>query len=235
MKRGLRAHLVLSGLLGLGTLLAAGRPAGAVLPPAGGAPLPPPRVTLISDSVGATLLWHPEARVYLAEGLDLRLEALACRRLAVPGCNANGANPPSALETIRSLGQELGPVVIVDVGYNDPPDEYASGLDPVMQALVDAHVERVVWLTLAEHEDVWAETNVVIRAAVTRWPRLVVDWAPLATENPDWFADSAHLNAAGATGFAHFLRPIVLAALATTPPARQKALPAERNTLGQGR
>jgi hypothetical protein len=212
MNRRLISHPLLSGLLCLAALVAT--PARAALVPAGGAPLPPPRVTMISDSVGATFLWHPEARVYLAEGLDFRLEALACRRLVVPGCPVDGANPPSALDTIRTLGAELGPVVVIVVGYNDPPDEYASGLDKVMQALVDAHVDRVIWVTLAEHEDVWAQNNVVIRDGPTRWPQLVVaDWAPLAAENPDWFDDSAHLNAEGAAGFAHLLRPIILAAL----------------------
>jgi hypothetical protein len=32
----------------------------------------------------------------------------------------------------------------------------------------------------------------------------------VAAENPSWFADLAHLNADGAVGFAHFLRPIIL-------------------------
>ncbi len=219
MKRRLTVHPVLPGLPGLAALLVvvsvtASGPARASLPPVDSAPPPPPRVTMISVSVAATLLWHPDARAYLAEGLDFRLEALACRRLVVPGCYAYGANPPSTLDTIRALGTELGPVVVVDVGYNDPPDEYATGFDPVMQSLVDAHVERVIWVTLNEHEDVWAENNTIVRNAVRRWPQLVVaDWAPLAAANPGWFADLAHLNADGAFGFAHFLRPIVLASL----------------------
>ena len=134
--------------------------------------------------------------------------------LLTSNAGVGGGNPPSALESIRTLGRELGPLAVIDVGYNDPPDEYASGIDSVMQALVDAHVKRVIWVTLAEHEDVWAENNAIIHAAATRWPQLVVaDWAPLAAAHPDWFADSAHLNADGADGFAHFLRPILLAAI----------------------
>ena len=208
-----------SGLVGLAALLtiafATGvRPAWAVFPPIDREPSPPPRVTLISDSVAAALLWHPDARAYLAEGLDFRLEALACRKLIAPGCFAYGGNPPSALETIRTLGTELGPLVVIDVGYNDRPDEYAAGLDMVMQALVDAHVERVIWVTLNEHEDVWVQNNATIRDAPKRWQQLAVaDWAPLAAENPAWFSDLVHLNADGAAGFAHFLRPIILAAL----------------------
>jgi hypothetical protein len=218
LNRRLIPHLVLSSLLGLAALLTTPpSPVEAAFPPPGGGPLPPPRVTMISDSVGAAFLWHPEARVYLAEGLDFRLEALACRRLAVPGCPVDGVNPPSALETIRTVGDGLGRVVIMVVGYNDPPDEYASGLDSVMQALLAAHVERVIWVTLNEHEDPWVENNTIIRAAAQRWPQLVVaDWAPLATEHPDWFDDLAHLNSPGAMGFAHLLRPLILDSLSAT-------------------
>ena len=111
MKRRLLQQPMLSGFFGLAALLViasaiASRSAQAAFPPEPSAPLQPPRVTMISDSVAATLLWHPNARAYLGEGLDFRLEALACRRLAVPGCYAYGSNPPSALETIRTLGTE---------------------------------------------------------------------------------------------------------------------------------
>jgi hypothetical protein len=218
LNRRLIPHPVLSSLVGLATLLTIpSSPVQAAFPPPDGGPLPPPRVTMISDSVGAAFLWHPEARVYLAEGFDFRLEALACRRLTVPGCPVDGVNPPSALETIKTRGDELGRVVIMVVGYNDPPDAYASGFDSVMRALLAAHVERVIWVTLNEHKDVWVENNTIIRAAAQRWPELVVaDWAPLATEHPDWFDDVAHLNAAGAMGFAHLLRPLILDALSAT-------------------
>jgi len=203
----------LAGLVGLVALVAVSS-ARADFAPVDSAPPPPPRVTVISDSVAATLLWHPDARDYLAEGLDLRLQTLACRRLVVPGCPVAGVRPPSALETIQALGSDLGPVVVVDLGYNDLPDEYGSGIDPVMQALVDAHVRHVVWVTLAEHEDVWVQNNALIHAAATRWPELIVaDWAPLAAQHPEWFSDLAHLNEDGAWGFARFLRPILLAAL----------------------
>src|SRR6266487_3895710 len=119
---------LLWGLVGLAALLviavaAATRPARAAFPPIDREPPPPPRVTLISDSSAATLLWHGDARAYLAQELDLRIEALACRKLIAPGCYAYGGNPPSALETIRILGTELGPLVVIDVGYNDGPDE----------------------------------------------------------------------------------------------------------------
>ena len=195
-------------------LAATTRPVPAALEPIDRDPPSPPRVTLISDSVAEALLWHPDARDYLGDGLDLRIEGWACRRLVVPGCFAYGGNAPSTLETIRTLGAELGPVVVIDVGYSDPPDEYAAGFDPVMQALVDAHVQKVIWVTLNEHEDPWVQNNTVIRAGPKRWPQLqVADWAPVAAQNPSWFVDLAHLNGDGLNGFARFLRPIVLGVL----------------------
>jgi hypothetical protein len=188
-----------------------------------------PQVTLITDSVGGVLYWAGAARDEFAQGLDLRLETRACRKLVTEGCWAYGERPPSALDTIRSLGAELGPLVVIDVGYNDRPDEYAADLDTVMQALVAASVQHVIWVTLEETEDPWIANNAAIREAPKRWPQLVVaDWAPVAAANPSWFVDKAHMNYDGAFGFARFLRPIVLATCGTPcappppPPVRPR-------------
>lgn len=165
---------------------------------------------MITDSVGGVLYWDAEARDELAAGLDLRLETKTCRRLVVTGCPAYGEIPPSALATIQALGAALGPVVVVDVGYNDRPGGYADGLDAVMHALVEEGVEHVIWVTLEETEGQWVSIDDQIRAAVARWPQLVVaDWAPVAAAHPSWFVDRAHMNAVGGLGFAEFLRPIV--------------------------
>lgn len=61
--------------------LAAGLVAFAVAP----ARAAPPRVTVIGDSVEA-LRFASQARVILGRGIDLRLEAAACRRLVAGGC-----------------------------------------------------------------------------------------------------------------------------------------------------
>ena len=104
MKRRLILHPscvgLVWGLAGLAALLMiasaiATRPARAAFPPIDGEPPPPPppRVTLISDSVAATLLWHADARAHLAQGLDLRIEAL--REPAAPNETLAG-NPAGA-------------------------------------------------------------------------------------------------------------------------------------------
>jgi hypothetical protein len=177
----------------------------------GGSPLP--RVTLLADSVGGALYWEAGSRAELGRRIDLRVEQQTCRRLVVPGCSAYGIDgPESALAAVQRLGPELGRIVVVNVGYNDPSDGYAHGLDQVMSALVAAGVEHVIWVTFVEHEGVWAQSNEQIRAAPARWPELTVaDWAPVAA-GQDWFVDDAHLNWLGAHAYAHFLRPFVLAA-----------------------
>ena len=214
--------ILLAGLVLASAGVAATSAAGAV---------PPPRVTMIADSVGGVLSSVEAAQQALGRGLDFRLEASVCRKLVEPGCFANGDSPPSVLDTIRELGSALGRVVIVDVGYNDVPDGYADALDRVMRALVDLGIQHVVWVTLEETEDPWVAINPQIRSAPARWPQLVVaDWAPVAAAHPEWFVDLAHMNDVGALGFASFLRPIVLAACGslcdavTNPPKPEATL-----------
>lgn len=162
--------------------------------------------------MGGILFWDAEARDYLARRLDLRVEPLICRKLADPGCGASGIDAPeSALATVQRLGSELGPIVVVDVGYNDVSDGYGDRLDRVMGALVAASVQRVIWVTLAEREGVWSQIDDAIRAAPARWPQLeVADWAHASAGRDEWFVDDAHMNSKGGLAFAEFLRPIVL-------------------------
>ncbi len=94
-----------------------------------------PRVTLISDSVGASLGWDGPAGRIFEQGLRADLELQGCRRLVTTSCPAGTVIPPSALELIRRLGSRLGPNVIIDVGYNDYPTVYAPGIERVLRAL----------------------------------------------------------------------------------------------------
>jgi hypothetical protein len=207
-----RAALLLASILACAALVV----------PASGARLT--RVTVITDSVGSALLWDPGPMHDFSAGLDVRGYAFGCRKLVVPGCPyAPGVNPPSALDVIQQLGTELGPIVVIDVGYNDIADTYSAGLDDVMRALLADGVQRVVWVTLEEAEDVWLSIDDQIRAAPARWPQIVVaDWGPTVTDKPWLFKDVVHLNDDGGVALGQFLRPIVLSQLQsikdTTPP-----------------
>ena len=172
-----------------------------------------PRVTLISDSVGGVLFWQHDARDDLARGIDLRIDIRTCRRLVTDGCVYGGERPPSVLDAIRDLGPALGQVAVIDVGYNDAPSGFGTGIDRVMRALLDAGVDQVVWLTLRERRSSWAEINDQIREAPKRWPQLTVgDWELESRAHDEWFADGIHMNWIGGGAFGAFLRPLVIAA-----------------------
>ena len=175
---------------------------------------PPNRVTLITDSVGGVLSWVTQAREKFARGLDLDLETKSCRKLVDPGCPQQGdPHPASALDTIQELGSQIGPTVVIDVGYNDLWSTYGDELDRVMKELVAVGVQHVVWVTLEEFRDPWIGINKAIRAAPERWTQLIVaDWAPAAADKPTWFYDGVHMNWEGGFAFADFLRPYVLEA-----------------------
>ena len=95
---------------------------------------PKPRVTVIGDSVQASFSFVPAATARLGKGLDLKLDAVVCRRLVAPSCSYNGVTPLTALQLIRSsTGAKLGKVVVVHVGYNDDASVY--DINAVMKAL----------------------------------------------------------------------------------------------------
>jgi hypothetical protein len=173
-----------------------------------------PRVTVFGDSIADSLNYVPEARAFLGERVDLRLEVTPCRKLVPAGCAYMGGHPSSVLDIVKSSTlSELGNIVVVDVGYNDPENNYETDMAQVANALVDLGVGHVIWVTLREQTDDYRQINDIIRAQAPRWPELqVADWES-TSRGKGWFNDDGlHLNAAGALGLAMLLRPYVLAA-----------------------
>ena len=186
-----------------------------------------PRVTLFGDSVAAALVYQTSARKALAKGFDLRIDAKVCRRLADTGCPYKGERPESVLSLVTEPAKPLGSVVVIDVGYNDPPAQYGEDVDRVMQALVRQRVTTVIWVTMQEKRPLYQATNAAIRAAAKRWPQIqIADWDGASATKPTWFVDDGlHLTSAGAVGLARFLRPLVLAWTCTGPCQRRIAKP----------
>jgi hypothetical protein len=173
-----------------------------------------PRVTIFGDSVAESLAYVPEARKLLGQGLDLQLHMASCRRLASPSCWYQGDRPPTVLDIVQSSSlEQLGRIVVVDVGYNEPAVNYEANMSVVASALENRGVEHVIWVTLREETDDYRQINRTIRAHAPRWPEIqVADWEA-ASRGKDWFnPDGLHLNAAGAVGLATLLRPYLLAA-----------------------
>jgi hypothetical protein len=171
------------------------------------------RVTVIGDSIMASFDYVPAARRSLGKGLDLRSDTAVCRRLVAASCPFQGSTPATALEIIGSQGRGLGPVVVVNVGYNDWVAVY--DVDRVMKALHAAGVRRVIWVTLREatsYASLYAQSNARIRRADRRWKSLVVaDWNVYSRGKPWFREDGLHLTPSGAMGLARLLRPLVLA------------------------
>jgi hypothetical protein len=175
---------------------------------------PGPRVTMFGDSVADSLSYVPEARALLGEGVDLRLELTPCRKLVPAGCAYMGSRPPSVLDIVTSSTlSQLGNIVIVAVGYNDPANNYETDMAQVVNALVDRGVGHVVWVTLRAQTDDYRQINETIKSQAPRWPALrVADWEGWS-RGKDWFnPDGLHLNADGAMGLATLLRPYILTA-----------------------
>lgn len=175
---------------------------------------PAARVTFIGDSVAGVLTYVKEARQYLGRGLDLRLDLRVCRRLVADGCWYEGERPPTALAVVQAAAPgALGDILVVDVGYNDPPENYETDMEQFVQAAVAQGIHHIIWVTMRETMDGYRTINQAIRAEAGKWPQIqVADWNR-ASLGKAWFnPDGLHLNAGGAMGLAKLLRPDVLAA-----------------------
>ena len=196
-------------------------------PPQAAAPRPkapprPPRVTVIGDSVADELAYVSSARVLLRRGVRLRLQLAPCRRLVEPSCTVAGVQPPTALELIRSLGDALGQVAVVSVGYNDDAYLYRRDVVQVLAALNAAGVERVLWLNLRTARHPYVAMNDELRKIADDEPQLtVVDWNRYSRSHRSWFdSDGLHLTPAGATGLARLLHRALVGAPVASRPSR---------------
>ena len=170
-----------------------------------------PRVTVIGDSITASFDYVPAAKRYLGKGLDLRSEAVTCRRLVAASCVFKGTTPATALQVIAAHEGSLGSVVVVNVGYNDWAAVY--DVDRVMRALAEAGVATAIWVTLRETTTNYARNNARIRAAARRWrgSLVVADWNVHSRGKPWFREDGLHVTSSGAMGLARLLRPLVVA------------------------
>jgi hypothetical protein len=175
-----------------------------------------PRVTVFGDSAAEVLDYVPDAKQYLAQGLDVNWQLRVCRRLVELSCPYMGVRPPTVLDVVHAAANgSLGSIAVIDVGYNDYVDQYQNDMETLLKALAAKGVEHVIWTTMHEVRQDYRSINATIRAEAARWPQIVVaDWNA-ASQGQDWFnSDGIHLNSAGGWGLVHLLRPLVLAACA---------------------
>ena len=162
------------------------------------------RVTIFGDSAATAMAYDPEAKRILGRGIDLKLEVAACRRLATLSCPYDGIRPPNVVERAATLGRELGPVVVVIVGYNDNENTYRENIEEALTVFRTSGVKQVLWATLRESRSSWARMNRDIEQAAKSHPEMrVLDWNAQVLGRPAWLEpDAIHLTPAGARGMA---------------------------------
>jgi len=193
-----------------------------------------PRVTLIGDSVADAIHSDNKALAILGQGVDLQLQVAPCRRVAQLSCPFDGVRPPNVLDLIATLGNQLGPTVIVAVGYNDYEDQYAANIEAALTALKGAGVTRVIWPTLKTAYHSYLNMNADIFAAAANHPELtVVDWNLYSQAHPEWFQpDGLHLLPTGAEAMATLLQQaLVQLGIPATMPAPPAAKPIRLTTF----
>jgi hypothetical protein len=187
------------------------------------------RVTVFGDSAATAMAYDPDAKRILGRGIDLELEVAACRRVADTSCPYDGVRPPNVVERATQLGRDLGPVVVVIVGYNDYESTYAENIEAALDVFRKAGVESVLWATLRAERQSYANMNEAIVAASRRFPQMtVVDWNAESKDHADWLQpDGIHLTPEGARSMATMVNNALVqlgVALKPTPPATMSPL-----------
>lgn len=206
---------------------------------AGSGSAEPTRVTFFGDSAATAIAYDPTAKRILGRGIDLRLEVAACRRVGDASCPYDGVRPPNVIDRATELGRDLGPVVVVIVGYNDYEANYADNIEQALAAFRKAGVEQVLWATLRESRQSYASMNDMIRDAARRHPEMtVVDWNALARDKSGWLQpDGIHLTDFGAQAMAGLVNDaLVQAGVAPKPsvPAARRLLAIASRALPAG-
>jgi peptidoglycan hydrolase-like protein with peptidoglycan-binding domain len=177
-------------------------------------------VSLVGDSTLAGVRWYADYGEL--HRFDVVLNAESCRRTVEESCiSREGYRSATVVQTVQSLAGELGEVLVVMTGYNDPVWSIDEAIRSVVDGARDAGVDHVVWLTLRTSEDVdysdpqeqssletFREYNerLVAAAEASEGFLQVADWATYSTGASDWFEyDGVHLTARGVDALTGFL------------------------------
>jgi hypothetical protein len=186
--------------LSLATVVTIAAFAGTTAP--AGVPAAPP-VLLIGDSVATGMQWHDDAIAVLQKNLDVAWQVAVCRRLTGVSCTFQGETPPNLLDLVASLGA-VPPIVVVEMGYNDYENTFASSVEQAVQTLLRHGAQHILWLTIRQVRHPYVRMDAILAAAAKKHPQLrLVDWNLYSRNHPGWFQDDGeHLVDAGGVAMA---------------------------------
>src|SRR6056297_2616740 len=184
-----------------------------------------PSISLIGDSTLTGVRWYADYGALTR--FDLVFSAESCRRTYEQSCiSQEGYRSANVIEAMRTLEGELGQVLVVMSGYNDPGDT----IDGVVDEARRQGVGHVVWLTLRTSDDVVysdpqeqssVETfrryneQLVAAADESDGYLQVADWATYSNGASSWFeTDGIHLTPSGVDALTSFIAAIVERVLA---------------------
>lgn len=210
--------------------LVGGRPAAAadqniVFDDAGNAP----RISVIGDSTLAGVRWY--GAYGALQRFNFVLSAESCRRTIELSCiSREGYRSENVIGAMRSLDGQLGEVVVIMSGYNDPVWTIDDAIAGVVEEARVQGADHVVWLTLRTSSDVdysdpqeqsslatFREYNeqLVESAAASDGFLQVADWATYSLGASSWFEqDGVHLTPAGVGAVTTFIAAVAERVLA---------------------
>jgi hypothetical protein len=162
-----------------------------------------PRVGVIGDSTLAAIRW---ANAYgPLRQWNYTFDAESCRRTITPSCHgSDGYAPATAIDTIRLLSGQLGTVLVMMEGANDPANRFGEAIDTVVAEARAQGIRSVIWLTIHgfdEHNAILAQ-----RAQQDGGYLVVADWSGYVAGHPEWtISDGLHISSTGAPVLAQFI------------------------------
>jgi hypothetical protein len=173
------------------------------------------KVTVIGDSVLTAVQWNAQPRSILQRGFQVDLDIAVCRRLTGTSCPFEGERPENLVDTVESLGNTIGSTVVVEVGYNDPEAGFADAVEASVEALLDAGVQRILWVNYHDFVPRYARMDAVLDRVAQEYPQVtVVDWQRDSFVRYSWFqSDGIHLVYDGAVALATLIHDALVAAI----------------------
>ena len=188
-----------------------------------------PQISVVGDSTLAAVRWYADYGAL--ERFNFVLSAESCRRTIELSCiSREGYRSENVIGAMQSLDGQLGEVVVIMSGYNDPIWTIDDAIAGVVDEARGQGAEHVVWLTLRTSGDVdysdpqeqssiatFREYNeqLVDAAAASDGFLQVADWATYSLGASSWFEqDGVHLTPTGVDSVTTFIASIAERVLA---------------------